>query len=130
MCSHTLLFSGGFNVFDAVQLSLPGAGTGLTGFFPVSPRLDIRAPEGPRATLSGAGFVDQTAASLGIEKDAIAIGVFDQARSTTDTADELSAKRVFVHFHRASQGQYFVAIDPYETRFTRTTTTTLRTFKL
>ncbi len=76
--------------------------------------LHIRLPKRPSATLARASVIEGTAARLWIEKDAVAIRVFDQTNAIPNASRKLALKafKVIPHPDRVGQGFDFVRVNP------------------
>ena len=91
-----------FDLFECENFAVVGPRTTACHVVPCFTRLQIRIPEGPGTALARAVHIDAASSQIGIEKDAIAVGMFDQTVAVPDTPDESLAKLILVHIKRDS----------------------------
>lgn len=89
--------------------------------------MEIRVPKRPRTALSGSCSVDHAPSSLRIQKDTVAVRVFDQTFSSSHAANKFVPKGGLVHLHRFGHREDFLGADPYVTRCATATVAALGT---
>jgi len=109
---------------------MPTSGTDLASFLPSAAAGEITVPKGPSSALDRAVFVDRAAARFGIEKNAVPIGVFDEAFPPPHLANKLAFKRVDFQIHPRGKFFDFRLVDPYKPRGTAAAVSALRTLEL
>jgi hypothetical protein len=102
--------------FNAVDLPLTAAWADLARLLPCLRRFDVRVPERPGAALARPGVVNLAFATFGIEENAIAVVVFEQAFTRTDSANVAGLEIVSGQAHCFGQGRYFLVVHPHIAR--------------
>ncbi len=84
------------------------------GLRPSPGRLHIAFPKGPGPALNRAGFIDGTASRFGVQKDAVAVRIFDQTRPCANLTREFAFKFLesIRHTDRRGESEYFRLGDP------------------
>jgi hypothetical protein len=103
------------NLSGRVQFSLPAARTNLAGLVPSLLSPNVRFPERPRPALPWASIVNCALARCRIKKNAVPVGVFDQALADADLPYVLRFEVGHADAQLVRQGFYFVPVDPHKT---------------
>ena len=81
-----------FDFFESVQTTCSTPWTDFASFLPLATAGQVAVPKGPRSALDRSIFVDRAATGLGVEENAIAVGIFDKAFLYTDAPNKFVFK--------------------------------------